>query len=251
MPMKIVLLGDSITQGLGSKKINFVKELQKLTGEETKIINLALTGTTILYAIDILDKIKEEKADLVLILYGNVDAQIRPNREGFIFKKLPTRFKINNGSMISPRPFYSQQWYKKILQKGENLLRTIIRKLIYAVDGIEQWVDISEFEMNYCLLCDKLNDLRIKYFLCSTVYIDNKLFPGSLEEYAKYNNVIKKLSIRNQVPFIDIYSMFSTAVLEKGWSKYYNYDHFHPNESGYILMAEKIAKEIGKWENED
>ena len=118
--MKIVLLGDSITQGLGSKKISFVKELQKLTGEETKIINLALTGTTILYAIDILDKIKEEKADLVLILYGNVDAQIRPNREGFIFKKLPTRFKINNGSMISPRPFYSQQWYKKILQKGEN-----------------------------------------------------------------------------------------------------------------------------------
>lgn len=248
--MKIILLGDSITQGLGSKKINFTKELQKLMGEETKITNLALTGTTILYAIDILDKIKEEKPDLVFILYGNVDAQIRPNREGFIFKKLPTRFKINNGSMISPRPFYSQQWDKKILQKGENLLRTIIRKLIYAVDGTEQWVDINEFETTYCLLCDKLNDLQINYFLCSTVYIDNKLFPGSLEEYAKYNNVIKKLAIRNRVPFIDIYNMFSTAVLEKGWSKYYNYDHFHPNEAGYILMAEKIVKEIGKWENE-
>ncbi len=63
--MKIILLGDSITQGLGSKKINFTRELQKLRGEETKITNLALTGKTILYAIDILDKIKERKADLV------------------------------------------------------------------------------------------------------------------------------------------------------------------------------------------
>lgn len=65
--------------------------------------------------------------------------------------------------MISPRPFYSQQWNKKILQKGENLLRTIIRKLIYAIYGTDQWVDINEFETNYCLLCDKLNDLQTNY----------------------------------------------------------------------------------------
>ena len=51
----VYLLGDSITQGLGSKKVNFTGELARLLGEGYEIVNLAYTGTTIDYALRLLD----------------------------------------------------------------------------------------------------------------------------------------------------------------------------------------------------
>lgn len=51
----IYLLGDSITQGLGSKKLNFTGVLAKLLGKNYRIVNLAYTGTTISYALKLLD----------------------------------------------------------------------------------------------------------------------------------------------------------------------------------------------------
>lgn len=51
----VYLLGDSITQGLGSKKINFTDELACLLGSNYEIVNLAQTGTTIEYALRLLD----------------------------------------------------------------------------------------------------------------------------------------------------------------------------------------------------
>ena len=78
---RIVLLGDSITQGLGSQKVNFTSELEALR-QDDEIINMALTGTTIKYACDNVKDILAAKPDMVIILYGNVDAQIRPSRSG-------------------------------------------------------------------------------------------------------------------------------------------------------------------------
>ena len=66
--MKIVLLGDSITQGIGKLKINYIH-------------NLALTGTTVKYAMGLLEKIQEISPNIVIITYGTVDLQVRPNSE--------------------------------------------------------------------------------------------------------------------------------------------------------------------------
>lgn len=40
----VYLLGDSITQGLGSKKVNFTGELSRLLGESYEVVNLAHTA---------------------------------------------------------------------------------------------------------------------------------------------------------------------------------------------------------------
>ena len=52
----VYLLGDSITQGLGSKKVNFTGKLADLLGEGYEIVNLAYTGTTIDYILGLLDE---------------------------------------------------------------------------------------------------------------------------------------------------------------------------------------------------
>lgn len=244
--MKIVLLGDSITQGLGSKKINFVYELLNLLGNNIEIVNFAKSGTTIKYVDNIISLILEkEKPDCVISLYGNVDAQIKPNRNGKIFNKIPRRFRLCNGSMILPRPFYSRNFYKRIIQKVENILRTIFRKMIYYFDGVEQWIELNEFEMRFCKIKQTLNNCNIDFFACSTVFIDDNLFPGSNNEYIKFNKIIKKNILETY--YIDIYNPLKEKIEKDGWESIYNYDHFHPNGEGYCLMAQIIAEKLKKY----
>lgn len=75
MKKEIVLLGDSITQGLGSKKVNFTSELQKSLGTGYAVDNMAFTGTTVHYLEQIFDEILQKRPQYAVILYGNVDAQ--------------------------------------------------------------------------------------------------------------------------------------------------------------------------------
>lgn len=239
--MKVILLGDSITEGLGSKKINFAESLKKELGNEYCIYNLAKTGTTIEYGLKIYDKVNELEPDLVIIMYGNVDAQIRPNRKCFIYKMLPNRFKGNG--MLSPRPFYSKKWHKRLFQKMDNLMRTMFRNLIYFFEVPEQEVDIKLFQETYNALLDSLVNSTI--CLCSTVYIDEKYFPGSQKEYEKYNAVIKSIADERKYIYIDLYELFR----EVGWS-FYNEDHFHPNGDGYLLISKELNKKLNRLDKE-
>lgn len=230
MKKKVVLLGDSITQGLGSKKINFTQELQEQLGNGYLIDNMAFTGTTIHYAEKILPEVMEKHPEYVVIVYGNVDAQIRPCRTGHIFSHLPKRFQ--GGGMLTPRPFYSHTWYKRIGQKIENMLRKICSKLIYAVDGTEQWVPLGEFQEAYQNLVKELKKCKIKLIVCSTVYIDETIFPGSLTQYKLFNSKIKDISNVEKIPYLDLFSPLKDAVDDAGWNSVYCFDHFHPNGGG-------------------
>lgn len=219
MKKKVVLLGDSITQGLGSKKINFTQELQEQLGNGYLIDNMAFTGTTIHYAEKILPEVMEKHPEYVVIVYGNVDAQIRPCRTGHIFSHLPKRFQ--GSGMLMPRPFYSHTWYKRIGQKIENMLRKICSKLIYAVDGTEQWVPLGEFQEAYQNLVKELKKCKIKPIVCSTVYIDETIFPGSLTQYKLFNSKIEDISNVEKIPYLDLFSPLKDAVDDAGWNSVY------------------------------
>lgn len=243
--MKILLLGDSITQGLGSKKINFTKELSQLRPNDY-ILNEALTGTTIAYPYEEDAIIFNNEPDVVVILYGNVDAQLKPRRDGLIFKHLPKRYAASAGNMLLPRPFYSKSFFKSIGQHLDNLFRTIFRNLIFIIDGTEQWVSLENFSRMYYSLCKKMTEKEIKVICCSTVAIDDKLFPGSSEEYTKYNQSIKNIADELNCKYLDLYTKFQSCIKSdrNGWNRYYNKDHFHPNGEGYLLMAKWIDYEI-------
>lgn len=242
MKKTIILLGDSITQGLGSKKINFTAELQKLLGDCYHVENMALTGTTIQYAEEILPVILEKKPQYVVIVYGNVDAQIRPSRSGHIFKHIPKRFQKNG--MLMPRPFYSHVLYKKIVQRMENALRSFYSKLIYVIDGSEQWVDVDTFTQIYRKVVKELKNADIQVIACSTVALDDCLFSGSKAEYVKFNASIQKIASAENIQYIRLYDILNDAIQLKGWNTVYCYDHFHPNEVGYGIIAKQIANEI-------
>lgn len=247
---KVYLLGDSITQGLGSKKVNFSSELSCLLGESFEVVNLAYTGTMVDYALGLLDEGKLASGgagDYCVILYGNVDAQIRPSRTGRVFPHIPKRYQ--GGGMLMPRPFYSRSPVKCFGQHIDNLQRKLYAGLIKLMDGTEQWMPIEPFSVHYAELLDRLLAMGIKVIPCSCVYIDGDLFPGTPEQYESYNRRIAELASERALPCIDFYNLFKEKVESAGWDSCYNKDHFHPNGGGYRLMAESIASEIDQMES--
>lgn len=240
---RVFLFGDSITQGLGSRKISFEKELARILGSGFEVINLASTGTTIDYALKLLDRGEivptEHCQTICIVLYGNVDAQIRPNRKGKVFPCIPKRYK--GGGMLMPRPFYSRSFYKRMGQHLDNMVRRFLSCLVKAIDGTEQWVRIEPFSNMYSLFLDRLIGLGFYVVCCSCVYIDEKLFPGSPKQYELFNDRIKAAALSRQLPYVDLYKLFRDCVGRRGWESVYNMDHFHPNGEGYRLIAEAIA----------
>lgn len=241
----VYLLGDSITQGLGSKKVNFTGELSRLLGESYKVVNLAHTGTMVDFALQLLedDKVRfAREGDVCVVLYGNVDAQIRPSRTGRVFPRIPKRFQ--GGGMLMPRPFYSHTLVKRMGQHADNLCRKALSGVIEIVDGTEQWMPLESFSPQYEELLDRLLGLGFKVVPCSCVYIDEELFSGTPEQYELYNQRIYSLASERSLDFIDFYGLFRSQVEASGWDSCYNKDHFHPNGEGYRLMAERIAAQI-------
>lgn len=244
--MKCIILGDSISEGIGSKKINYEEYLkQYYTKNNMEIINFAKTGTTIKYPLDNIDKIKEENADIIIIMYGNVDAQIRPNlnlNKYHICDFIPNRYK--KGGMLDPRAFYSKKWYRFIPDRLDNILRFFIKKIVLITQGKIQWMKIDDFYKNYLMLLNELINGKCQIVLVSTVYIDDKYFLDSNKEYIKYNKKIKQLSKEKCLEYVNIYDDLKNIVKKNGWNMYYSYDHFHPNKYGLKYIGKKIAKKI-------
>ena len=134
-------------------------------------------------------------------------------------------------------------------KKIENMMRSIYSKLIYAVDGAEQWVPLDEFQKAYQNLVKELKKCKIKPIACSTVYIDDTMFPGSLTQYKLFNSKIKDISNVEKAPYLDLFSPLKDAVDDAGWNSVYCFDHFHPNGGGYGVIASLIAELVLKEEH--
>ena len=70
------------------------------------------------------------------------------------------------------------------------------------------------------------------------------MFPGSLEQYERFNTEIQIIAEAKKIPYVDVFSPLKRAVCDGGWKSVYCYDHFHPNEGGYKIMAEVIADNL-------
>lgn len=238
---RIVLLGDSITQGLGSKKVNFVSALKRRM-EGYNVVNLAYTGTTIYYPFRIIDETTIGSGDIVVILYGNVDAQIRPSRTGAVFPRIPARFR--KSGMLMPWPFYSSVLGKRLLQLIDNRARRFLSWLIVKIDGTEQWIPLPDFSNKYEELLGELRCRGAYTVCCSCVYIDKRLFPRTPEEYERYNAEIKRLAGGFGAGYLDIYSLMKRLVADHGFGYLYYRDHFHPNRCGYEHIAGWLERAI-------
>ncbi len=239
--MKIVVLGDSISEGIGSQKMNYIYKLGELS--HARIINNARTGTMIDYGVSLIKKVLKETPDYAIIMYGSVDAQIRPNldKPGSKLKKIIPKRYLGKG-MLDERAFYSKKIYRIIPDRIDNIIRKVLKKLVVLISGTTQWKDIETFEKEYTYLIQCLVEKKINCILVSTMYIDDKLFLNSSTEYMKYNTIIKKISKNYGCAYLDLFNLQKANVLKKGWDELYSKDHFHPNKYGYDYIATELFK---------
>lgn len=234
---KIIVLGDSISEGIGSKKVNYT-DILKSKINEIEIKNLALTGTTIKYGLDLIEQIVKFNPKYVIIFYGNVDAMPRVNINSKLnlYRFLPKRYKQNG--MLNPRALFTSKKPNVYLQKVDSIMRTNLNKILIKIQGYYQWVDIQEFEVLYDLLINKIisSCYDTKIITISTVPMEDRLFPFANIEYKKYNYVIKKLSDKYNLQYIDLFNKLKDVNKDKIFLA----DKFHPNEQGYYVIAEQI-----------
>lgn len=236
--MKIVIFGDSISEGIGKRKINYSNALQLKMSEQCddiQIVNFAHTGTTIRYMEEQLREYDMD-FDIVIIAYGNVDAMLRPDISHIpnYYKYLPNRYKQNG--MLNPRPYYSSKLYKSIFQHIDSFIRWNLNKVLLNLQGSITWVSLEEFSQLYEKYVDSFLAKNIFVISLSTVQVKNKYFPGTNNEYIKYNEVISEIcNRRNGCVYIDIYNEIVN-------SDFFYDDGFHPNEKGYKKIAEMISE---------
>lgn len=238
--IRIAVFGDSISEGIGSRKVNYCDCLQELLRNYYNIVivdNYAHTGTMISYIEDIKEQWCGKRYDVVIIAYGNVDAMLRPdlNHTPNLYALLPSRYKKNG--MLNPRPYFSRKWYRSIGQHFDSWFRWHLNRFLLNFQGTTTWVSESEFEKKYSIVLENLKKISGSFILLSTVHVSDRYFPGTNSSYMKYNEIIRSLSQHYHTVYVDLYNLdFST-------NDFYD-DNFHPNEEGYKRIAATICDEI-------
>lgn len=246
--MKIAIYGDSISEGIGKKKVNYSEFIRDGISEKYDnviIDNFAHTGTTIKYLDELLcaDLVQY---DAVIIGYGNVDGMLRPDmkhRPNY-YKLLPSRYKQNG--MLNPRPYYSSRYWKKTIQHLDSIVRTNLNRILLSRQGATTWVTVEEFEKIYrnCITKIRYSNKDKKIILLSTVRVGDKYFPGTNRSYEKFNAVIQKIAKQESCIYISLYEELNDP-------KFFYEDLFHPNIVGYKEIANKICKYLLNGEKSD
>jgi lysophospholipase L1-like esterase len=238
--MKVVIYGDSISEGIGARKNNYCNQLKSLLLEKypsVEVKNFAHTGTTIIYLRELLEN-SCNTADAVIIAYGNVDAMLRPNtnHKPNYYKLLPKRYKQNG--MLNPRPYYSKKWYKNFFQHCDSLFRCTLNKLLLKLQGKTTWVSEKEFYEVYKQCVQKIRkSVCSKVVLLSTVRVNEHFFPGTNERYEVFNKIIKNIAEEEECSYVDLYN---NLIKEE----YFYDDKFHPNVLGYEKIANLIINNL-------
>ncbi len=238
--IRIAVFGDSISEGIGSRKINYCEHLGNLLSnyyDAVFIDNYAHTGTTIDYVEDIKERWRDKRYDVAIVAYGNVDAMLRPdlNHSPNLYALLPARYKQNG--MLNPRPYFSSRWYKSIGQHFDSWFRWRLNKFLLGFQGATTWVSEEDFENMYSTVMADLKGITRRSVLLSTVRVSDRYFPGTNNSYMRYNQIIKSVSERYDAAYIDLFNLGLNE------TEFYD-DVFHPNKKGYERIAFVICNEI-------
>lgn len=238
--MVICVLGDSIALGLGVKGNPFASilayKLEKYTGNPVQVHNLAKNGGQITESIQRLTDQILKNTDYLIVAHGVTEAILRPKPNAM--KWMPIRWRTPG--WMDPRPYYSSQIWKRILQHTESSVRWRVKNLLMRMWGSAPWMEVEDFKKEIEDLTFRALESGTKHVIfMGGSWIDERFFPGSQSSLDRYatavNEFVETCDATDRVHFCNPRS----ALLK--WADYFP-DHFHPSHSGH----EKIAIELFK-----
>ncbi|CAM3270297.1 SGNH/GDSL hydrolase family protein [Paenibacillus lupini] len=243
--MNIVVMGDSITEGLGVKRsgktyANLLQDkLLTVYSKPFEIINLGSSAmqideSRIRYEEQILGQVNVK---VVIIAHGITEAIVRPKKEQL--KYLPRRWR--KPGWTDPRPYYSRKFLRRMFEMLESGIRWRTKAFLIRLFGGEKWMPIDQFakHLSDCtrMLLNDNRDLHVIYL--SPIDIEEKYFPHSKESLKQYKEQLNEICGRlgSRVHLCD-----ASLSLHR-WSDYFE-DRFHPNEQGHEKIADALLRTI-------
>ena len=264
-----VFLGDSLTEGVGSKRISHVAELVKqlrssganvhefrlrhvdngfnrqidfnvaglmnVADDQNQsdlwLWNLACEGQTIDADLGWLPLIAALRPELVVVFRGSLESIIRPAMvaDGNWPWWVPHSWR--SYAAMDPRCYFSTTWWRKAKQSSVDALKQRARlKLLRARPG-KPLLDLERLATYQTELLRRLRALGTRVLVLGLLPVDHTCFPGSSEHFKTVNRRLKQIADAEGAEFFDWASSLN------GGDFFYR-DGFHPNAAG----AEELAR---------
>jgi len=271
-----VFLGDSLTEGVGSKRISHVTELAKqlrsIGGAQVHefrlrqvsadfnrqiefnvaglmnvdadqkpsnlwLWNLACEGQTIDSDFGWLPLIATLRPELVVIFRGSLESIIRPAMIGDGGWPWWVPPSWRGYAAMDPRCYFSTAWWRKAKQSSVDALKQRARlKLLKARAG-KPLVDLEQFAQSQTKLLKRLLASDTRVLVLGLLPVDQTRFPGSPEHFKRVNARLKQIADAEGVEFFDWASSLN------GGNLFYR-DGFHPNASGAEALASLLREKV-------
>jgi len=245
-----VFLGDSLTEGVGSKRISHVAELAKqlraheirsrdrdaLNGElkssstGLRLWNFACEGKTIESDFEWLPLIGTLQPELVVIFRGSLESIIRPAMVSDAAWPWWVPPSWRNYSAMDPRCYFSTTWWRKAKQTSVDAIKQIMRlKLLHARPG-RPLIDLDTLASYQAKLIQQLRHIGTRVLVLGLLPVDEDRFPGSAEYFKSVNTRLQQIAEAEGAEFFDWASQLNGDAL------FYR-DGFHPNKAGAVALA--------------
>src|SRR3954447_4929604 len=259
-----IFLGDSLTEGVGSKRVSHVTELVKqlrssgkanvhefrlrqidadfnrqiefnvaglmnVDAEQTPsdlwLWNLACEGQTIDSDLGWLPLIASLRPELVVIFRGSLESIIRPAMVADDDWPWWVPQSWRGYAAMDPRCYFSTTWWRKAKQSSVDALKQRARlKLLKARAG-KPLIDVEQFASYQTELLKRLRTLDTRVLVLGLLPVDQTRFPGSSEQFKTVNARLKQIAETEGAEFFDWASSLN------GGDLFYR-DGFHPNTAG-------------------
>jgi hypothetical protein len=275
-----VFLGDSLTEGVGARRISHVTELaqqlraencanvhefrlrpiesasngqidfnvagwmnggQRYDASDLWLWNLACEGQTIDSDFAWLPLIAALRPDLVVIFRGSLESIIRPA-------------VLQNGAWpwwvpaswrgyaaMDPRCYFSTTWWRKAKQSSLDALKQKARlKLLEEHDGMPI-MDADVLVAHLASLLKELRALTARVLVLGLLPVDENCFPGSPEHFNSVNAKLSSVAEAENAEFFD----WGSLLRQRGPHEELFYrDTFHPNATGARALAEILQTRL-------
>ena len=228
-----VFLGDSLTEGVGSKRISHVTDLVKQlrsSGDanvhefrlrqidadfnsqiefnvaglmnvdadqepsDLWLWNLACEGQTIDSDFGWMPLIATLRPELVVIFRGSLESIIRPAMVADGDWPWWVPQSWRGYAAMDPRCYFSTTWWRKAKQSSVDALKQRVRLKLIKLRPGKPLIDIEQFASYQTELLKRLRALGTRVLVLGLLPVDEACFPGSPAQFKTVNALLKQIA---------------------------------------------------------
>jgi lysophospholipase L1-like esterase len=278
-----VFLGDSLTEGVGSKRISHVAELVKQlrasgpanvhefrlrhidtatfnrdiefnvaglmnvdarqNSSDIWLWNLACEGQTIESDFEWLPLIAALQPELVVIFRGSLESIVRPAMLRDGTWPWWVPGSWRGYAAMDPRCYFSTTWWRKAKQTSVDALKQQARLRLLKARPGQPLMDLDLLAAHQTKLLRQLRALATRVLVLGLLPVDQARFPDSPGHFKSVNARLQQIATAEGAEFFDWASLLPAN--GKQGELFYR-DSFHPNAGGAAALAKILRERLCK-----